>query len=227
MIANGGDEAIFDITLASNNTPFQVSPRKIQALPGKGGSGIVPLITVAVMHGVQLNSTGGIGSAPNLPKGENSTLISLKGKTLSGKDTIEVVGEFKVSVEAKVYDAQILMDGVEVKRTQRGSLGGFDCTIDPKRKIEMVNTGTEVIHVKSRYTVSKWRSSMEPLGYTPIENSIELQPNETKDITAFICPYTTDPVLQDGITSYYSATSLSFDAIGTVYNVRYFEVTTQ
>ncbi len=98
-LANGGERAIFDVTLASSEDAFEVSPKRIQSLPGKGSTGIVPLIKVDVLHGKQLNGTGFV---PALPAGLNESTIRLKGKTIANNDTVEVTGEFTVTVRAKV-----------------------------------------------------------------------------------------------------------------------------
>jgi hypothetical protein len=111
VLVNGGEGAIFDVTLTSDKGPFEVSPKRIQSLPGKGSTGIVPLIKVGILHGRQLNGTG---LAAALPAGLNESTLKLKGKTIANKDTVEVSGEFTVTVQAKVAGLKVLRNGVEL-----------------------------------------------------------------------------------------------------------------
>ena len=100
MISNGGDEPIFDVTLANDNTPFEISPKTIKIISNKNQTAIMPPLTVGITHGQQLNGTD---AAPVLTKGYNRATTKLSGKTLSNKDIVEVTGECSITVEANVF----------------------------------------------------------------------------------------------------------------------------
>jgi hypothetical protein len=172
MVANGGDEAIFDVTLTTDKLAFEIFPGKIQLVPGRKGSAIIPLLTVGITHGVNLN---GIGNALTLPKGENTATITMRGKTLSGKDTVAVEGTFIVAVDAKVVDAQIL-SGESVVVPVKNSWGTTQWFVEPARTVKLVNTGNVTIQA----TISYVKDEALPYGggYMPgrrigVKNEIE------------------------------------------------------
>ncbi len=202
MIANGGDEAIFDVSLTTDKPAFEIFPGKIQLVPGRKGSAIIPLLTVGITHGVNLNGTG---SALNLPKGENTATITMKGKTLSGKDTVAVEGKFVVVVDAKVIDAKILSGGVEVVPV-RNTSGYTSWTVEPAKTVKLVNTGNVTIQA----TISHER--VLPTREV-ITNVIEVQPDEAKDITELISKANSNS--QD---MYAGMTNITIKDEGIVYN---------
>jgi hypothetical protein len=185
LIANGGDEPIFNITLSSDNTPFEITPKSIQLVPGTKGSAIIPLLTVGVTHGIRIK---GIGTAPNLPKGENKATIRMTGKTLSGKDTIDVIGEFIVKVDAQVVDAKVLSGGINAVKDSTDSF-----VIKPAKTVQLMNSGSVPIRATISYSRARIYLSGPDKGYPfghpyQYKNELELLPNEAKDITQMISP---------------------------------------
>jgi hypothetical protein len=217
MIANGGDEAIFDVTLTTDKPAFQIFPGKIQLVPGRKGSAIIPLLTVGVTHGVNLN---GIGNAPTLPKGENTAIITMKGKTVSGKDTVAVQGEFTVAVDAKVIDAKILSGESEVAPvTFWGSLRWM---VEPARTVKLVNTGSVAIQATINYMKTPMLTNGYPGQATYVENEVALQPDESKDISSSISK-PEGYYMEEGINYFYTGmTSIKIKDQGVVYNVNGF-----
>jgi len=128
LLSNGGDNPIFDVNLKTNNSHFTTSPENISVLPGSetdiNGS-IIPLISMAVIHGTQIN---GIGFAELLPMGENLATLTITGKTIENHDTINLISNFYFSVDAKIMDIKIFDNGQEINLLKPvGSFAGpFD-----------------------------------------------------------------------------------------------------
>jgi hypothetical protein len=189
LIANGGDQPIFDVTLTSDNLPFDVSPSYIGKLPGKKETTIYPLLNVGVTHGVRLK---GVGTAPLLPKGENKAIIRMKGKTLSGRDTIQVTGQFILKVNAMVVDAKLLSGGIEALSVINEYTTLKDWLVEPAKRVHLINSGS----VPIRATISYWKylkrigGPMDGDTYSSevFKNEFELLANESKDITNMISP---------------------------------------
>jgi|GEM_PF-2973319 len=219
MLANGGNKDIFDITLASNEPAFEVSPQRLQRLPGRGSSGIVQLITVGVTHGVQLNSPIGQSQAPNLPKGLHETRIAIKGKTLVDKDTIEVTGDFTVAVEALVVDAKIVCGGQDVVRNA-DQWGNEYWYVYPVKTVQMVNTGNVAIKVDITYQ----KIQIPAMSATYTRNQVELLPGTSKDITGFVSPAYTRFTEGGATYEYLGQTTLSILPTGTVTNITGFNL---
>ncbi len=177
-ITNGGAMPIFDVILTSNNAPFEITPKTIKTVPGKNQTGIMPLLTVGITHGRQLNGTA---KAPVLAMGQNTATIKLRGKTISNQDTIEVTGEFKVLVDAKVFGVKFLSGGQTP--TQNEFLA---YKVSPSKGVTIVNTGNIKIHPRFEYGEYIW----EVTGYKYIKtvNEFDLEPGEEKDITNFLAP---------------------------------------
>ncbi len=182
MLANGGEEAIFDVTLTSDQGPFEVSPKRIQSLPGKGNTGIIPLIKVGILHGKQLNGTG---LAPALAAGLNQATIQLKGKTIANKDTIEVSGQFTLTVQAKVAGLKVYRDGVEVTYSGRVTWPeqlNFGAPLSGKYTV--VNTGNVALRPEVYYNVAV-PGQMSP---NKIGDVFDLLPGQTREITNLMNP---------------------------------------
>jgi hypothetical protein len=114
IISNGGDNPIFDVNLKTDNPQINVSPENISFLPGKDSNGsntIIPLIALEVVHGSQLN---GVGYAKLLPMGENLVTLSVTGKTMDDKDTINLASEFYFKLSAKVMDIRLFENEQEI-----------------------------------------------------------------------------------------------------------------
>ncbi len=218
MVANGGDEAIFDVSLTTDKPAFEIFPGKIQLVPGRKGSAIIPLLTVGITHGVNLN---GIGNALTLPKGENTATITMSGKTLSGKDTVAVEGKFVVAVDAKVVDAQIL-SGESVVAPTKNSWGTVQWLVEPARTVKLVNTGNVTIQATIIYSITDYIVGQGPTNYRTITNVIEVQPNEAKDITGLISKPLT--VFTGGtiLDTYSGTTTIDIKDQGIIYNINKF-----
>lgn len=119
FISNGGENPIFNVTLSTNNTHFPIAPENISILPGsnlEGANNIIPLISLGVLHGIQLN---GVGMTDLLPMGENSAELTITGKTIEKGDTIDLESKFVFNVNAKVMDIEVYSNGQEINLNSR------------------------------------------------------------------------------------------------------------
>jgi hypothetical protein len=129
LLANGGDNPIFDVHLQTDNPRFGIAPSTISTLPGKdqsGGAAFLPLISLGVIHGTQLN---GVGFTPLLPMDENSATLTITGKTVENGDTIDLSSEFDFSVDAKIMDIRLFEGEQEISLTDpvgNASMGGVN-----------------------------------------------------------------------------------------------------
>jgi hypothetical protein len=206
MIANGGDQPIFDVTLTSDNVPFDVSPKFIAKLPGKKETTIYPLLNVGITHGIRLK---GVGSAPLLPNGENKAVIHMKGKTLNGRDTIQVTGQFIVKVNAQVIDVKVLSGNEEAIKHTEWTANTF--IVEPAKTVKLVNTGTVAIKATLTYNYETIYvflvNGLSQVRYGDsgsIVNTIELQARETKDVTSMVCPIGGQSTSADNPDVYYN-----------------------
>jgi hypothetical protein len=179
MISNGGDEPIFDVTLTSDNTPFEISPKTIKTISGKNQTAVMPLLTVGITHGRQLNGTA---AAPVLNKGYNKATIRLSGKTISNKDTVEITGEFSVTIEAKVFSVTFFNGNQEPAFDEQ-----LTYNVSVSKGVKMVNTGNVTIHSTLSYDGYK---DVYGVGtyWVEIKNEFDLEPGQEKDITNMIAP---------------------------------------
>ena len=223
MLSNGGNKDIFDITLSGDNQTFEVFPQNIQRLAGKETGGVTQVVTVGVIHGVQLHSLPGQWLAPNLPKGLNEATIAVKGKTLHGRDTIEVTGDFIVSVDAQVADAKIVCGNQDVN-PQNDQWGFFRYWyVYPDRTVRMVNTG----NVRIQAVVSYWKTEVPIMSNVYTNNNIELLPNESRDITSLISPVAQRTIEGGKTYDYGGFTIIEVTPNGTVINNGSFRLLTQ
>lgn len=125
LLSNGGDNPIFDVNLKTDNSHFITSPERINVLPASNTNNdgtIIPLISLGVIHGTQIN---GIGFAEILPMGENLATLTITGKTLENGDTINLQSDFYFSVNARLMDIKLFDDEQEVDlRKPYGSFAG-------------------------------------------------------------------------------------------------------
>lgn len=103
LLGNAGETSITDINLTTDNPKFILSPTSIGSIDGtkSGTSNIIPLVSLGVIHGVQLN---GVGFTELLEMGEHSSVITITGKTIENGVTIDLKSEFRVKVNAKKVD---------------------------------------------------------------------------------------------------------------------------
>jgi len=118
ILTNGGGSPIFDVTLeVSNNEDYTIYPQGIDVLASNShinygaGEGFLPIVTLGVRHGINLD---GIGYDEILEKGLNLATLKIKGKTLSGADTINLESEFEFSITALLMDIKYIIDGNEL-----------------------------------------------------------------------------------------------------------------
>lgn len=181
LLGNGGETPITDITIETDNEAFIVSPNKISSLAGINSSttSIIPLISLGVVHGVNLN---GVGSADLLEKGINQTIVSITGKTTENGNTITVSSEFKFKAEAKKMDIQ-LFDGateIDLKNPTTfssgvpavGGIGALPGYYAPSNEIKIKNTGNVEIEVGMRLCCMGNR-----------ETKVTIQPNNSATFT--------------------------------------------
>jgi hypothetical protein len=227
MLANSGDETIFNTTLSSNNPAFDVNIKNIQTLSKSSPA----LITIDITHGVPLK---GVGKVPNLPQGENKATITLKGKTLSGKDTVVVIKEFIVKVNAKVMDAKILSGGIDaIKDTTAFK----NLIVAPSKTVKLVNTGNVLIKASISYTkvgvtgylypTGEFVEYLDPAKGYIIQNEIELQPGESKDISDLISPITGKRMEGDIKFFYAGLTTITLSTKEAVFNINALNLSTQ
>lgn len=118
LLSNTGSSEIEDVVLTSSNDAFQVTPSEISVIkPASEVAqeiGVTPVMTVSVIHGVELGGFG-LGFADVLPAGENSTVLSISGKTTDGEGAEVDVGlDVELTVEAQVVDLELYCAGVLV-----------------------------------------------------------------------------------------------------------------
>jgi hypothetical protein len=114
LLVNGGNEPIFNITLSTDNSQFDVNPSQVPELSGgtiisnAENTGIIPILTLGITHGTNLN---GVGFDDLLPMGVNSCVLTITGQTLDNGDTVDISSSFDFSVNAKVMDIELFKDG--------------------------------------------------------------------------------------------------------------------
>lgn len=108
ILSNGGQNAIFDIHLVTNDSAYNVSPSYIEKIENGlaytigSSTGIIPVVNLEVTHGMRLN---GVGFDKLLPQGANTAVINVYGKTLdASNDTIDVYASFSCDLFARVMD---------------------------------------------------------------------------------------------------------------------------
>jgi hypothetical protein len=103
-LSNGGETPIFHISLNCDNSEFTLSPESIAMLDVIDKLTIQPILKVGALHGISID---GLGFAALMDKGENECILTIKGKTLSGSDTIEAKLDVKLKLYALVSDFMI------------------------------------------------------------------------------------------------------------------------
>ncbi len=117
LLLNVGDSPIFDITLTSDNPNFIISPSKIgylgsnKNLSTNDSNIIFPIITLGIEHGKKIDGNG-YGTLLNM--GNNSSIITIKGKTILNKDTIILSISPTLLVDAKIMDIRFFVDNQEI-----------------------------------------------------------------------------------------------------------------
>lgn len=178
ILNNGGENPITDITLETNDTRFLISPQNIGTLPSASSSGaIIPLISLGVIHGVQLN---GVGFTDVLEMGDNSSVLTITGKTTLNGEPIDLKSEFVFSVNAKKIDIILSENGNEIDLvnpigftgwTDIGGLGTVPLYSAPTKAVKIKNIGNVDLIVTTRFLLAE-----------EIETQITLTPNQSVDL---------------------------------------------
>jgi len=204
ILGNGGENPITEITLETNDPRFIVSPQNIGSLPGTNSTGaIIPLISLGVIHGVQLN---GVGFTDILEMGEHSIVLTIKGKTIENEILIDLESEFTLTINAKVMDIELSEVGNEIDLTNpltftSGVIGAGGLGVVPgyalsSRIVTIKNTGNVDIRVIVKF-----------VGDTETFHDIVIIPNQSSDFD-LTHPISVEPIM----------TLFSLDGNGTVTN---------
>lgn len=185
LIANGGENSIFDVMLSTDNSQFIIAPENISLLPGsnsKGSNNIIPLVSLGVLHGIQLN---GIGSAGLLPMGENSAELTITGKTIENGDTIDLESTFVFNVKAKVMDIELANNGQPIDLNNPTGGSGLFGNLDINRFIRIYEVTSGTLEVKN---VGNVDITLRPLtfdenGKRKDLSSISLFQNHTESVS--------------------------------------------
>jgi hypothetical protein len=175
ILVNGGDQPIFNIVLNTDNPAFTISPDAISLLEGNArfentsGSGFIPLISLGIIHGTHIN---GFGFTDLLPKGMNTSLLTITGKTLDGNDTIDISSEFEFSVNAKVMDIKLYANNSEIDLTR--NYEGSSTTLGGLGFMRLYNVNTDSLEIENTGNVD--------IDLTYGSNNEILEPNEKKQI---------------------------------------------
>ena len=157
LLSNSGDFPVFDISIATDHPQFRVSPQRIDTLRANGSTdNLLPLVSVGVEHGVALN---GIGRVALLEQGAHTGTVTIRGKTIVANDTVEVVAEVEMKVEAKVADIdmyvnEILLNLSEPDVNVVGASRSYGYEVSKNSEIKIVNTGNVPIVLK--YTAIRY-----------------------------------------------------------------------
>lgn len=201
LLGNASPNPIADITLESNDQSVVISPTTISSLSAQPND-FLPLISVSVIHGVQIN---GVGFTDILEQGQHEILLTIKGKTTANGATINLESTFKLFVTAKVMDIELMDGGTVVDLTMptsgttgipwAGGLGTIPGYSINAGTIAVRNTGNVpiVITVTSLY------------GIAP--SSAQVTPNQTVNL---MLPVSPDPNYP------YKASVITLDGNGTI-----------
>jgi hypothetical protein len=178
ILVNGGDQPIFDIVLNTDNPAFTISPGAISLLEGNArfdntsGSGFIPLISLGIIHGTHIN---GFGFTDLLPKGINTSLLTITGKTIDGNDTIEISSEFEFTVNAKVMDIKLYANNSEIDLTR--NYEGWSTTLGGLGFMRLYNVNTDSLEIENTGNVD--------IDLTYGSDNEILKPNEKKQMEMY------------------------------------------
>jgi hypothetical protein len=175
ILINGGDQPIFDIVLNTDNLAFTISPDAISLLEGNArfdntsNSGFIPLISLGIIHGIHIN---GFGFTDLLPKGINTSLLTITGKTIDGNDTIKISSEFEFIVNARVMDIKLYANNYEIDLTR--NYDGWSTTLGGLGFMRLYNVNSDSLEIENTGNVD--------IDLTYGSNNEILEPNEKKQI---------------------------------------------
>ncbi|HET6558772.1 MAG TPA: hypothetical protein VFG54_15745 [Prolixibacteraceae bacterium] len=183
ILSNGGDEPIYDVEFISDNPAFKIFPEKISELPGAGKSNtMIPLLSLNVIHGMQLN---GIGYTDLLPMNLNSATITVTGKTTENGTVVDVSSAFSFNVNARIMDIVLYKDSKEVDLYKpsafvSSNLGGLGFV-----RLFNISSGKTTLKNNGNVDISVVAFTQDPVNYQMVKgeaspllkgNSLELTP---------------------------------------------------
>lgn len=182
LLSNGGENPIFDIQLKTDNLQFTIIPERISILDGEYitiRDNIIPLISLGIIHGTQLN---GVGYTNLLSMGENSSILTITGKTVENEDTIDLKSEFSFKINSKIMDIRIYENEQEINllnptgsvSSNYGGLGFIRYYSVTSNSIKIKNTGN--VHITINVT------AMDEFGNDVNLNDISLPSDQSSDI---------------------------------------------
>jgi hypothetical protein len=190
LLTNTGDEPIYDISLTSKNPAFTVSPSDISSIAGgllfsnEENTGLIPMINIGVIHGIQLN---GVGYTDLLAMGLNTSTLKITGKTLNNEDTIQISKSVSLTVNAKIMDIKLYTNSSEIDLTSPqglsvpgfGGLGSIKYYIvNSSSTVSIKNIGNVPIDVHFSNTFNGFNNLIS----IPISDSISLPTLSGNDI---------------------------------------------
>lgn len=195
LLSNGGRNPITDITLETDDPRFAISPKTISKLDGSGESNdFAPLISLGVVHGVQLN---GYGFTDILEMGEKTVALTIKGKTQENGVAISIASEFLLKVNVKVMDIELsdnnspidlwAPDTYATGVIHAGGLALVPGYSVQSEAIGIKNTGNIEVKVEARLG-----SQSVPFA------EVVIAPNQTRELTLSIPPYETALISVNG-----------------------------
>ena len=112
LLHNVGGATITGISITPSNPTFEAVPTAIDSLPPDTVSGIIPIIRLTAVHGTPAT---GIGLAPLMPQGSNSTSLTVSGVTKDNSgQSISLALSANMTVFAEVMDIRVLRGTGEV-----------------------------------------------------------------------------------------------------------------
>lgn len=182
ILSNGGDEPIYDVEFSSDNPAFKIFPEKISELPGAGKSNsMIPLLSLNVIHGIQLN---GIGYTNLLPMNLNSATITITGKTTEDGNIVEVSSAFSFNVNALIMDIVLTKDSKEVdlytpSAFVSSNLGGLGFV-----RLFNISSGKTTLKNNGNVDISVVAYAQDPLNYQMVKSEPDtLQKGNSIDLT--------------------------------------------
>jgi hypothetical protein len=188
-LINTGDQPVFDIELSTDNPSFEIFPKKIKYLGSLNNmenidSNQISIISLGVEHGKKLE---GFGYGSSLTKGLNSSVITIKGKSIENGDTVTIKLTPTVLVNAKLMDIRLYYNENEINLNtpthnyityfNSAGLTPFYYTNFNNKNIRIENTGNVEIEIQI------FGTSNDTITIAPNESTI------VSDISPKICSY--------------------------------------
>lgn len=200
ILSNGGDEPIYDVEFRSDNPAFQIFPEKISELAGSDkSSSMIPLLSLNVIHGIQLN---GVGYTELLPMNLNSATITVTGRTKENGNVVKVSSTFSFNVNAQIMDIVLFKDSKEVDLYKpsafvSSNLGGLGFV-----RLFNISSGKTTIKNNGNVDISVVAYVQDPVNYQMVKS----------EATPLLKGHSVDLTPQNGLTIF------ELDSDGTITN---------